>query len=456
ARLGFLADFLSRTVLTGFLTGVGVQVALSELPGLLGVPAAGSDVFEKLRDAAQHAPALNGADLAIGVAVIALIVGARKLSRRIPGALIAVAGAIAASWALDWHSHGVSILGMVPSGLPHLGLPAVAWDWSLMKELLPTAIALAVVILAQSAATSRAYAWRYDEQFDENTDLVGLALANLGAGLSGTFVVNGSPTKTQMVDAAGGRSQIAQLATAAVVLIVLLFLTAPLAFMPTAVLSAIVFLIGLELIDIAQMRRILAVRRSEFWVALLTAAAVVIVGVERAILLAVALSLIDHTRRGYRPKNSVITAGDDGRPRLVPVSQAREFRPGLIVYRFNHAMYYANAELLSQEVVALAQRAQPHLSWFALDLDAVDDVDFSAATTLASLQKMLERRRVRLMFLNQDPHVRRQLERYGVIAAGQQEGLFDSLGQLVAAYGAAGSKKPARGRPGARGRRPGA
>jgi MFS superfamily sulfate permease-like transporter len=131
---------------------------------------------------------------------------------------------------------------MVPKGLPHIGLPRIMWSWDLIEKLAPTAFSMFVVILAQSAATSRAYAARYHEHFSENTDLVGLGLANIGAGLSGTFVVNGSPTKTQMVDSAGGRTQLSLLVTAVVVLIVLLFLTAPLAYMPEAVLSAVVFL----------------------------------------------------------------------------------------------------------------------------------------------------------------------------------------------------------------------
>ena len=182
-----------------------------------------------------------------------------------------------------------------------------------MATLLPTAFAMFVVILAQSAATSRAYAARYDEHFSENTDLVGLALANIGAGLSGTFVVNGSPTKTQMVDSAGGRTQLSLLVMAAIVLLVLLFLTAPLAYMPEAVLSAIVFLIGVDLIDLAGMRKVFAERRSEFWVALITASMVVGVGVEQGILLAIVLSLVDHTRHGYRPKNAVLVRERIGR-----------------------------------------------------------------------------------------------------------------------------------------------
>src|SRR5262245_63679012 len=171
------------------------------------------------------------------------------VSKRIPGALIAVIGSLSASWVfrLDQHGH---VLGTIPSGLRHLSLPQVEWNWSTISALLPIALAMFVVILAQSAASSRAYAARYDERFSENTDLVGLALANIGAALSGTFVVNGSPTKTQMVASAGGRSQLSLLVMATIVALVLLFLTGPLAYMPEAVLSAIVFLIGVDLIDL--------------------------------------------------------------------------------------------------------------------------------------------------------------------------------------------------------------
>jgi MFS superfamily sulfate permease-like transporter len=181
--------------------------------------------------------------------VLLVIVGSKRLSEKIPGALIAVIGAIVVSWALDLKAH-MHVLRDVPSGLPHIGLPEVQWSMDLIRKLGPIAFAMFVVILAQSAATSRAYAARYDERFSENADLVALSLANIGAGLSGTFVVNGSPTKTQMVDSAGGRTQLSLVVTTVIVLLVLLFLTAPLAYMPQAVLSAVVFLVGIDLIDI--------------------------------------------------------------------------------------------------------------------------------------------------------------------------------------------------------------
>ena len=295
--LGFMADFLSRTVLIGFLTGVGLQVALGEISGMLGLKGGGHGTLLKIWNDFQQIDQINLYSLSVTLSVLVVITSSKKLSHKIPGALLAVIGAIVASWLLDLKSH-MHVLGTVPSGLPHIGLPDVNWDWELIEKLVPTAFAMFVVILAQSAATSRAYAIRYNENFSENTDLVGLGLANIGAGLSGTFVVNGSPTKTQMVDSAGGRTQLSLLITSLIVLLVLLFLTGPLAYIPDAVLSTVVFLIGIDLIDVKGMHSIFVRRRSEFWVALFTTLMVVCIGVEQGILFAILLSLGEGERTG--------------------------------------------------------------------------------------------------------------------------------------------------------------
>ena len=221
-----------------------------------------------------------------------------------------------------------------------------------------------VVILAQSAATSRAYAGKYEEPFSQDTDLVGLGAANVAAAFSGTFVVNGSPTKTQMVDSAGGRSQLAQLTTAVVVLIVLLLLTGPLAYLPDAALAAVVFLIAIELIDVRGMRRILSCRRHEFAIALLTAAAVVVLGVEEGIVLAVVASIIDHLRHSYHPRNSVLVKSPAGHWQPAPVRPGARTEEGLVVYRFGTSLYYANASRLIDDVMALAAREARCGGWF--------------------------------------------------------------------------------------------
>src|SRR6516165_12483334 len=246
-RVGFLADFLSRTVLVGFLTGVGVQVALGELHGMLGLAKMGHGFFPQLFAVAQHASGIHLSSVLISLAVLVIVVGSEWVSPRLPGALVAVAGMIAASAWYNWGNRGIDVIGTVPGGLPHLGLPNVSW--SDIGLVVPISFSCFIVILAQSAATARAYALRYRESFDQNVGLVGLAAANIAAASSGTFVVNGSPTKTAMVDGGGGRSQVAHLTTATMVLIVLLFLTKPLGYLPNAVLAAIVFLIGVKLID---------------------------------------------------------------------------------------------------------------------------------------------------------------------------------------------------------------
>jgi SulP family sulfate permease len=431
-RLGFLADFLSRTVLIGFLTGVGIQVALAQLAGMLGLAGGGHGTLEKVWTDLRQLHQVNLYALAIAVAVLAVIVALKMVSRRIPGPLIAVIGSLVASWGLDFDQH-VHVLGAIPSGLPHLGLPQVDWSWATMATLAPTALAMFVVILAQSAATSRAYAARYDERFSENTDLVGLALANIGAGLSGTFVVNGSPTKTQMVDSAGGRTQLSLLVMTAVVLLILIFLTAPLAYMPEAVLAAIVFLIGIDLIDLAGMRSVFRQRRSEFWVALVTAVMVVVVGVEQGILLAIALSLIDHTRHGYRPKNAVLVQLESGAWQPQPAATAAQAIPGLVIYRFTHSLYYANAQQLADDVSLLVARAQPPVRWICLDASAVDDVDFSAAETLRATYARMKARGIRLVIANVMADVKAG-NRYRLRELFGADAFYDSLEDVMQAY----------------------
>ncbi len=433
-RLGFLADFLSRTVLIGFLSGVGIQVAVGEITGMLGLPGGGHGTIRKFLAALQQVRQTDLATLTVSAAVLAVIVGSRKISRKIPGALIAITGAIVASWGLNLESYGVRVLGTIPSGLPTIGLPPAALSWAGMQTLLPTAFVMFVVILAQSAATSRAYAARYNEKFSENIDLVGLGLANIGAGLSGTFVVNGSPTKTQMVESAGGHSQLAQLTTSVIVLMVLLFLTGPLAYMPAAVLSAVVFLIGLELVDMKGMKRIYAERPWEFWVALITAAVVVAAGVEQSILLAIVLSLAVHTRHGYRVNNLLIVPDAVLGWRQQRVGARAQAMPGLMIYRFTHNMYYANSQVLNDEVADLVRDASPPLSWFCIDAAAVNDVDFTAAEILRGLHGILAGQGVRLVFCDVVDEVRAELDRSKLTDLFGREAFFQTPAAVVNAY----------------------
>jgi SulP family sulfate permease len=434
ARLGFLADFLSRTVLVGFLTGVGIQVAVRQLPDMLGVTVADNATPRRLWDIARSLPQAHAADLAVSAGVIVIVLAARAVSRKIPGLLIAVIAAIIVSQEADLAGHGVAVLGPIPRGLPHLGLPALGRHDAAV--LIGAAVSMFVVILAQSSATSRAYAGKYEEAFSQDTDLVGLGAANVAAALSGTFVVNGSPTQTQVADSAGARSQLAQLTTSAVVLIVLLLLTGPLASLPLAALAAIVFLIAVGLIDVRGMRNLFACRRHEFTIALLTTAAVAILGVEEGIALAVAASIIDHLRHTSHPHNSVLVKSPAGHWQPAPVRPGARTEEGLAIYRFGTSLYYANAARLIDDVTALATQGSP-LRWMILDGAAIGDVDYTAAAVLTRVIEHLRKQHIHFAVSSVLGPVRKQLDRYGISAALGPGAYYDTPGEALEAFHAA-------------------
>ena len=432
ARLGFLANFLSRTVLVGFLTGVGLQVAAGQLPDMLGVTAAGESTVPKLVNTLRALPQAHAADVAVAVAVIVIVLVARRVSRRIPGALVAVVAAIVVSWVAKLAQHGAAVVGPVPRGLPTLGLPA--FGGHAITALTGAAASMFVVILAQSSATSRAYAAKYSEEINDDADLNGLAAANVAAAFSGTFPVNGSPTKAQIVDSAGGRSQLSSLTAAVVVLIVLVLLTGPLAYLPEAALAAVVFLIAVELIDVAGLRHILATRRHEFAVAVLTTVAVVALGVEQGIIVAIVASIVDHLRHSYSPLNSVLVKSPEGHWRATPVTPGARTEPGLAVYRFGTSLYYANAARFAADLIAvaghdLATDAEP-LRWLVIDWAAIGDVDYTASTVLAKVVERLHERHVRLVFSSVLGPVKRQLDRYGISA----DACYDTPGEALEAF----------------------
>jgi len=437
-RLGFIANFLSHSVLIGFLTGVGIQVALGQVGGLFGVSEGSGTTLEKFANALRAIAAGDAsyATLAVSITVLVLIVGLERVNKKIPGALIAVVGMIIASAVFDFAAKGITTIGTVPSGLPPLGLPAISSDQLLadMSALMPIVFSMFILILAQSAATSRAYAMKYGDSFDENVDLIGLGLGNLAAGFSGTFVVNGSPTKTEMVDNAGGRSQVAQITTTVIVVVVLLFLTVPLSYMPNAVLAAVVFLIGLKLIDYRGMAGIYRLRTGEFVVALTTAFIVVVVGVEQGIIIAIVLSVILVLMHVYKPHDRVVSFAADGRPLLGSVTEPVQAAPGLVIYAFGAELFYANASRFSEEIMDIVEGADPPLRWLALDAAAVGDIDFSGADAVRQVRDELERRSGKLVVCAIDPAVRKLLDAYGLTEKFGKENIFATSQDVVAAY----------------------
>ncbi|VWC65672.1 transporter [Burkholderia lata] len=415
-RLGFLADFLSRSALIGFLTGVGVQVAAGELAGLIGLEKQGHGPLMQIASVAQRIGAANHLTTALSIAVLVVIIGCKRIAPRAPGALIAVIGSIVASGVFNFAGHGIAVTGEVPGGLPSLFLPLL--HMGEINQVLATAGSCFIVIIAQSAATARAYANRYNEQGDDNADIIGLAAANAAAAFTGTFVVNGSPTKTEMVDDAGGRTQVAHLTTSVIVLVVLLFLTKPLSLLPAAVLSAIVFMIGAKLIDVKGMMELFRMQRDEFVVALLTACVVVFVDVMHGILAAIVLSLIAHARHSYRLRTRVLTRSATGHWYPHRVEPNLLAAPGIVVYRFEADLFYANTGRFTEDVLKLVNEASVPLRWVVIDASEINNIDYTAGKKLVELGAELDKRGVGVAAVALPTGVRHEIERYKVLRSG--------------------------------------
>jgi high affinity sulfate transporter 1 len=432
-RLGFIGNFLSATVLVGFLSGVGISVLSGQLPDMLGVPKSSGNWFEQQWGTITSIPDANGPTVAFAVGTVLLIWGFKRFLPVVPGAVVAVVLSIIVSASLDAQSHGVSVVGSLDGGFPPVGLPSGV-GWSDVPSAAAIAFACFVLIVAQSAATSRSFAAKHGERVDINRDLVGLSGASFAAGLTGTFVVNGSPTKTEILDEQKGRTQVANMTMAAVALLFVLFLTSLLADMPNAVLAGIVFTIGVGLVDVAGLRRIAHERQGEFVIACVTGFVVFAVGVEQGIVLAIVLSLLDVVRRAYQPGAFVVGEGDRDELEYAPAAAGVESRPGLVVFRFDAPIFYANAIRFSDDVQAVVEGAPTPLRWLVLDCSSVDDVDYSAGLELDQLITYVEGRGARFGLARADESILATLDTYGVLDRVPQELRFDHLADVFDAF----------------------
>ena len=431
-KLGFVADFLSQTVLVGFLTGVGLQVGIAVMGEMLGVEVHSHTTVLQLAEVVRGLRGVHALTLYISAAVLTIIFVLRHFAPRIPGPLIAVVGAIVASVQFNLAGKGVDVIGPLAGGLPHLRPPAVGWrDVELM---VPLAFSCLVMIVAQSAATARVYAMRHHQALDENADLVGLSAANLAAGLSGTFVVNGSPTQTAMVESSGGKSQLAQIMTAALVALVLLFLTKPLQYLPRCVLGGIVFVIAVHLINLRGLREIRQESPAEFALAVITAGVVVLLGVEQGIVLAMVVSLLRVVRHTYRPHTGVLVMSEKGYWQTLPAAYGTFSEPGMAIYRFGAPLFYANASRFSEELLRLAGPSPSLLRWLIVDSEAITNVDYSAARVVRELYRELMARGVVLVFARVHPGLQEDLVRHHIVETVGAEHLFPRLHDALATY----------------------
>jgi MFS superfamily sulfate permease-like transporter len=432
-KLGFLGDFLSASVLIGFLTGVGIQVLSGQIPDMLGIPKGTGNWLEQQWAWISSLGDIQWETAAFAAATVLIIVGFRKFAPRVPGALIAVVVLTGISAATDASSQGVAVVGDVPAGFPPIGLPK-GFSLSEAFSVLGIALSCLVLIIAQSAATGRSFAMKHGDKVDINRDIVGLSGANLAAGLTGTFVVNGSPTKTEILDEQHGRSQVANLTMAAIALLFTMFFTSLLADMPKAVLAGIVFLIGVGLIDLVGMRAIKKVRVSEFYIAVATTVVVFAVGVEQGIIVAIVVSILDIIRRQYRPASFVVSETHDDEPVYTKAAPGTQSEPGLVLFRYDAELFYANANRFVEDVQGVVAGAPDPVRWVVLDASAITDVDYSAGIAFKGLAEYLEANGVTLGFASVDPLLHDTMVDHGLGGIVPDSMRFDSIEEAVAGF----------------------
>ncbi|GAB93842.1 SulP family inorganic anion transporter [Gordonia rhizosphera] len=435
-RLGFLGDFLSTAVLVGFLTGTGISVLTGQIPGMLGVPGSDGHVWDRWSAFLSELGSIDWGSAAFAAVTLVALIGARRFAPRFPVAIMVVAGSIILVAAFGW-ADDLDVVGPLDGGLPHLGLPT-GLSWDNIASAVTVSVGCAIVILAQSAATARSFAQKHGDIADVNRDIVGLSAANLIAGLSSTFVVNGSPTKTQLLDEERGRTQVANITMAGVTLLVVIFLAGLIEDLPHAVLSAIVFLVAVNLIDLHAYRRMWRIRKIEFGIAVFSAVVVVLFGVQTGILTAMVVSLLEMIRRQYRPERFVVGVSEHGRARhYQPARPGLQSLPGLILFRYDADLFYANAGRFADDVMDLIRAAPDPVRWLVLDCTAISDVDYSASSVLGDLISYVHSHHAHFILAGVDPELQSTLFTEGLLADLDPDHVFPTVGAAVRAFEAA-------------------
>ena len=377
-RLGFVANFISTPVLTGFKAGIGLVIVLDQVPKVLGIHITKAGFFRDLFQVAHHIPETSLIVLAVAAATFAVLIGMERLWPHSPAPLVAVGGAIAASWFFGLEARGVSIVGMIPQGLPALTMP----DVSLLEQLVPGALGIALMSFTETIAAGRAFARPAEPPIKPNRELIATGVANVGGAVLGSMPAGGGTSQTAVVRSAGGQSQRASLVTAAAALATMLLLAPLLGLLPNATLAAVVIVYSVGLIQPAEFLGIRAVRSMEFRWALIACVGVLIFGTLRGIVVAIIASMIGLASQTAQPRVSVI-----GRKRgadvLRPLSAEHpddELFEGMLIVRPEGRLFFVNVQNVVDQISALVEKYQPRV--LTLDMSRTPDLEYSALQTL--------------------------------------------------------------------------
>jgi SulP family sulfate permease len=434
-RLGFITDFLSKPILVGYIFGVTLIVIGSQLGKMFGISLESDKFFQQVWELISRLGETHLLTFAIGIVCMAALLIMRRVNRALPGPLIVVVGAIIASVVFDLPAKGVAVVGAVPPGLPSVAIPAVSFQDVL--TLLPAALALTILIYADEILTARVFSTKHSQKMDANQEFVAIGMANIAAGFLTGFPAALSASRTAVSDQMGGKSQWVGLIAAALTIVFLLFFTPLLAPLPTVALGAIIIVASIGLIDLPAFRFLRRVGPAEFWLAVVAALGVLTVGVLQGILVAVVMSLINVIFHISRPHDALL---DD-----VDISGGTVYRnvgdkdtaltePGLIVYRFDAPLVFANAAFFSERLEELVANAGAGLKCVILDAEAISDFDSTAAEALENLDAELERSGIELWIARANKPLRDLLKVTGLTERLGEENIYVSVRAAVVAF----------------------
>ncbi len=433
AKLGFVADLLSNPVRTGYLAGLAIVIFVGQLPKLFGFSTDADGLVAEVRAFVGGLEQTNPWALGIGILSLAVILVLRRLSPRTPGILIAVVVAIGLSILLDLAARGVDVIGVLPQGFPLPSFPTV--PVADIPTLLAAAVGISLVAVGDTISTSGGFAARAGYEVDGNQELAGIGSANLAAGLFSGFPVSTSGSRTAVAFQSGAKTQLTGLVAAALVVAMLLFVPGLVQAMPQPVLAAVVIAASISLLDVAELRRLFRVRKTEFALAVACALGVMFVGVLQGIVIAVVLSMIYIFKRAWAPYSTVLgTAPDFPGWHDIKRYPDMEQVPGLLVVRWSAPLFFANANQFRDRIRGLVAASSPPPRWVLVAAEPITDIDTTAGAMLADLDLELNAAGIHLAFAELQSAVRDTIVRYGLLETIDQGHLYRSVTEGVAAF----------------------
>lgn len=432
-QAGVIAGFLSKPVLVGYLSGAALILVSTQLGKLFGIQNTEHDFFPLLLDISRRLDETHVFTLVLGVGLIAMLSLLRRFAPRVPGALVISVCAVIVSETFGLKDHGVRVIGVVPQGLPEFHFPIVSM--SDVRDLIPAAIGIVMLTFPEGILLARAFAAKNGYEVRANQELIGLAAANVASGLFQGFSVGASQSRTMVGDAVGGTSQIVSLVAAGALALFLVWLTPLLSALPVVALSAILIFAGWHLIEVHEYRTLLKMSRLGFGLAIVVAFGVLIVGVVQGIVLGVMISLVYLLARLARPLDAVLCEiPGTGRYHDLGEAQTAQTVPGLIAYRFYAPLFFANAQYFVQHVRELIRASPNPVRWFVIDMQAVWEIDVTAAEALVRMAQELQQKGVSLRIARANRPLREKLERIGIGDQLGASGFFRSVHAAVEAF----------------------